>query len=528
MKKKLQKKEPIRSFQSKAPDWIISIYNTVQSALNLVLENKTYRDKLIKVDLTRTINGKKQKISHGTLWKEIQAIIGNPLKDKINNAAWYNRIMMTNIIFLLESRQEQIKVAQILKENNNVINQDLRAKLTAEGLYPSNAELQNLVKSKDIPVLSKHVVLKLDYAFADKQMFYLDNDLNCHIQVLSKKEAKKQGVSGWKMFQIYIPTYIRKENLIKVCKPMFVYSKKRDQMICQIPYQVVAESHPEFQNTLGIDMGKVKPYSATVLYRNSNYSQEYEPSNRLDYLNTKLSRLNKHIKRVFNKMKRAKKYYNLNHYKQELRYIDYAGSREKRTRLKVQIEWLMAEEIVDIAYKHQCKEIHLENLTWVNNKGGKWDFSSIAQHVNYVAELKGIKVVLVPAKNTSKEHPVTKELGKAVGRDIVFEDGQRVDRDQLAGLNIALKKSGQKVKRLYKRKAVQTHRRSRRKQNYLFKQSVLKSQKDAQIVAFLYDRALNILALVSEPESICSLDNNLAKRGFLKLDRKIAYQNLSL
>lgn len=59
MKKKRQKKEPIRSFQSKAPDWIIPIYNTVQSALDSVLENKTYRDKLIKLELTRTINGKK-------------------------------------------------------------------------------------------------------------------------------------------------------------------------------------------------------------------------------------------------------------------------------------------------------------------------------------------------------------------------------------------------------------------------------------------------------------------------------------
>lgn len=225
MKKKPQKKEPIRRFQSEAPDWIIPIYNTVQSALDSVLENKTYREKLIKLDLTRTINGKKHKIARGTLWKEIQAIIGNPLKDKIHNPAWYNRIMMTNIIFLLESRQEQLKTAQIFKENNNIINQDLRAKLTEAGLYPSNAELQNLVRAKDIPVLPKHVVLKLDYAFTDKQMFYLDNDLNCHIHVLSNKEAKKQGVSGWKTFQIYIPTYIRKENLIKICKPMFVYSK---------------------------------------------------------------------------------------------------------------------------------------------------------------------------------------------------------------------------------------------------------------------------------------------------------------
>lgn len=523
MKKKKETNKLTRSFQSEAPDWIKPIYDTVQIALNSVLQNKTYQDKLINIELSQIIDGKKYKIARGTLWKEIQAIIGNPLKGKINNAAWYNRILMTNIIALIQSRQYQVKIVQLLKDNNYVINQDLRDQLAKKHLFPSNVELGNLVKAKSVPNLPDHAVLKLNYAFSNKQMFYIDNNFNCYIHVLSEKEAKRQGINSWKEFQIYVPTYIRQTGLTKICKPNFIYNKNLGKIICQVPYQVTAESHPNFKNILGIDLGKVKSYSGTVLYSNGHYSQEYVPSNRLTYLNNKLRRLNKHINNVYQKMQRSKKYYNFNSRKQELRYQDYSGSREKRTRLKTQMEWLMAEEIVDIAYKHQCKEIHMENLTWVNNKGGKWDFSAIYQHVQYVAELKGIKVVLINPKHTSEEHPVTRELGKPVERNIVFKDRQRVDRDQLAGLNIALRKSNQEVKNLHKRKTVQTHYKSRRKQNYVSKQSVLKSLKDTQIVVFLYDIVKNALTLVPESKDICSLDNNLAKRGFLKLP----YQNLS-
>lgn len=516
-----QKKNKIatRCFQSQAPDWIKPIYNTVQSALDLVLENENYRHRLSNISLTHIVNGKKVNISRIDLRNEIQKIIGNPLKNKIHNAAWHNRILVANLDWLIRSHQPQLKEWKLLKENNNKINGYLREELVKEDLYPTAIELRNLAKADSIPELPKHVALKLDYAFSDKQIFYLDNNFNCYIHVLSHKEAKKQGVSDWKEFQIYIPTYIRKENLIKICKPMFVYSKKAGQIICQVPYQLAIEEHPNFQNTLGIDMGKIKFYSATVLYHNEHYSPEYVSSDYLDHLNKQLSYLNTHIKHVYNKIKRSKPYYNLDHAKQERRYLDYANSREKRTRLKTQIEWLIAEEVTDIAYKHKCKEIHLENLTWVNNIGGKWDFSLIAKHIEYVAELKGIKVILVPAKNTSKEHPVTKELGKEVGRDIVFKNGQRVDRDQLAGLNLALRKSNQKVKDLHNRKTVQTHRKSRRRQNLLSKKRVLKSLKDTQTVVFLYDIAGNNLALVSENKNVRNLDNNLAKPGFLKLSK---------
>ena len=86
---KIKRKQILnRSFKSKAPDWITPIYNTVQIALNSVLANPNYTHKLIKIDL-KHYNDKGNLVNkqRGTLWSEIQTIIGNPLVNKINNSA---------------------------------------------------------------------------------------------------------------------------------------------------------------------------------------------------------------------------------------------------------------------------------------------------------------------------------------------------------------------------------------------------------------------------------------------------------
>lgn len=515
-----------RSFQSKAPDWIGPIYDTVQTALNDILQNKSFAKKLICLKLKhKNKTGKLVDKARGTLWKEIQAIIGNPLQGKINNSAWYNRILMTNIISLIKSHQQQVIIYNLLKANNFVVTPVLRKQLSANNLYPTNVALSNLVKARQMPDLPSHSVLKLNYAFADKQLFAMDDHLKCSIHTMSAKRAKNLNVGGWKDFQIYLPSYIRTRNLIKICKPVFIYSKKVDQIICQVPYQVQAVSHSNFSNILGIDLGKVKLYSGTVLYANNHYSQEFVPSKQLMNLMTKLAKLNDHINSTYTKIKRCKTYTNANLNRQNARHLDYYYTRKKRTRLKAHIEWLMAEEIVDIAIKHHCKEIHLENLTWVNNAGGKWDFSQIATHINYVAELDDIQIKFINPKNTSKRHPVTQQLGRSIKRDIVFDD-IKVDRDQLASLNIALCKSNQEIDKLHVRRSVRTRHKSRRRQNYHSKINVLKANKGTQIVVFLRNIAKHVLAFTSLNKNVFDLDNNLAKRNKLKLLKLIDYNSL--
>ena len=97
--------------------------------------------------------------------------------------------------------------------------------------------------------------------------------------------------------------------------------------------------------------------------------------------------------------------------------------------------------------------------------------------IEEVAELFSIKIVKVSAYNSSKTNPVTLEIGKISNRDVTFKDGQKVDRDQLSGLNLALrepkKQKQRKIKTLNTRNSVVIQRQSRRFNNYLMKKSVM-------------------------------------------------------
>lgn len=517
MKKKSKKNnELIRSFQSKAPAFIEPIYQLLQTVLNNILANQDYAKQLINIKLTR-INEKGNEVNkqRGELWREIQTITGNPLTGLINNASWYMRIIEANILSLIKSHQQQVEIYKLLQKHDFVIDQSLRDDLTDNGYYPTNISLQSLVKAKQIPDMPNHSVLKLNYAFADKQLFTMDDNQLCSLQIMSKAEAKKQGVSDRKKFQLYLPSYLRNANIVKICKPVFVYNKKIGQIMCQVPYIFKPIKHRHMTNILGVDLGRVKLYSATVLYQNNHYSNEYIPGSRLNHLNDQLAKLNSSINCLYSKMQRSKNNPNLNSKLQERRYLEYTNSREKRTRLREQIEWLIADELINIAIKQHCKEIHLENLTWINNRGGKWDFSMVVQHIRYVAEMHSIIVKLVNCKNTSKKHPITGELGKVSKRNIVFRD-LTVDRDQLASLNIALTQSGQEITDFHKRKSVRTHFKSRRKQNYNAKKQVLSFKGNSQIVVFLHDTVKHILTFMQLNKNTCDLDNNLANRKDMK------------
>lgn len=183
MKKKRRKTDEIvRSFQSKVPAFVKPIYQLLQTVLNNILANPKYAKQLISLKLTK-INDKGNKVNkqRGELWREIQAITGNPLTGLINNASWYMRILEANILSLIKSHQQQVEIYKILKAHSFVIDQSLHDELAESNYYPSSIELQNLAKAKEIPDMPDHSVLKLNYAFADKQLFTMDDTQLCSL-----------------------------------------------------------------------------------------------------------------------------------------------------------------------------------------------------------------------------------------------------------------------------------------------------------------------------------------------------------
>lgn len=466
-----------RMYKTKGPDLLLPLYNILQGELNRILSNSTYVNALSKIELKyKDEDGEEKSKLNGMLWDEIDRIIGDSLRDK-GLYVWYIRILYHNIISLLKSRQEQIKIYEILKSNQYKIDSTLRDKLSQEKLYPTNSYLEILVNAKDMPALPKRKTFILDFSVSDKQMFRVGKNSNVYeIKIYNKKEVKDYNLkTGWLSFEMYLPTYIRESFTGKTAKPQFYWDNNREEFVCAIPCEIKKIPH-EYENIMGVDLGKIKVYSATVVRKDSSISDEYVPTEELQNLVDKLKRMNQHINSVYEKKKRSSKYGNFTK-RQDRRELDYKRSRNKRTKLQFAIARLVAVEVVNIAIKEQCKEIHLENLSWVKSSGGKWNFSQVQACIEEVAELFSIKVVKVSAYNSSKTNPVTLEVGIVSNRDVIFKNGQIVDRDQLAGLNLALREpkkvKQRKIKTLNVRDSVVIQRQSRRLNNYLMKKSVI-------------------------------------------------------
>ena len=482
-----------RMYKTKGPDLLLPLYNILQGELDRILATPTYVEALSKIEFKyKDENGEEHSKLNGMLWREIHEIIGDSLKGKVPDA-WYIRILYHNIISLLKSRQAQIKIYEILKSNQYKIDSTLRDKLVQEKLYPTNSYLEILASAKNIPVLPKRKTFILDFSVSDKQMFRVGKNSNSYeIKIHSKKEVKDYNLeTGWISFEMFLPTYIRENFTGKTAKPQFYWDHNKEEFVCAIPCEIKKLPH-EYENVMGVDLGKIKAYSGTVVRKDGSISDEYIPTEELQNLVDKLKRMNQNINSVYDKKKRSAKYGNYTE-RQARRKLDYKRSRNKRTKLQFAIARLVAVEVVNIAIKEQCKEIHLENLSWVKSSGGKWNFAQVQDCIEEVAELFSIKVVKVSAKNSSKINPVTLEIGKISNRDVIFKNGQKIDRDQLAGLNLALrepkKQKQRKIKTLNIRDSVVVQRQSRRLKNYLMKKSVMSEIKSKRKIHKEYLRA---------------------------------------
>lgn len=511
-----------RMYKTKGPDLLLPLYNILQGELNRILSTPTYVEALSKIEFKyKDEKGEEQSKLNGMLWSEIHEIIGSSLKGKVPNT-WYIRILYHNIISLLKSRQEQIKIYEILKSNQYKIDSTLRDKLIQEKLYPTNSYLETLAAAKDMPVLPKRKTFILDFSVSDKQMFRVGKNSNVYeIKIYNNKEVKDNNLeTGWISFEMYLPTYIRESFTGKTAKPQFYWDHNKEEFVCAIPCEIKKLPN-EYENIMGVDLGKIKVYSATVVRKDGSISNEYVPTEELQNLVDKLKRMNQHINSVYEKKKRSYKYGNFTK-RQDRRELDYKRSRNKRTKLQFAIARLIAVEVVNIAIKEQCKEIHLENLAWVKSSGGKWNFAQVQACIEEVAELFNIKVIKVSSKNSSKTNPVTLEIGKISNRDVTFKNGLKIDRDQLAGLNLALREpkrqKQRKIKMLNIRDSVVIQRQSRRFNNYLMKKSVMSEIKSKRKIQKEFLRAKQVSSnpdlIKKEDKKIVMFSHDKAKSDF--------------
>ena len=217
--------------------------------------------------------------------------------------------------------------------------------------------------------------------------------------------------------------------------------------------------------------------------RNGEFSDEIINTKRSQETEYKINRLYENKQILFDKIKAYEDLKLTNQTKYEIWNNLYSNIKAKITNTKDYQAKLLSSEIVKLALEQKCKTIHIENLSWLNSQGGKWNHSQIHSKIIEKASMYGIEVKRVSAFNTSKEHPITKEVGIIQDRTIEFTTG-KIDRDLLAAINIALRSTNIKLKKSLPKKA-KTKRVKPKSNKKEIKEKVNRLKGNGQIVSFL-------------------------------------------
>ena len=508
----------IKSFHIEMPDELIPIYQELQRVYSLILKDESMRHILLNEINYNTGNGniwnQMGKFFKGFIYSELQEEIllskeeidtlktknkkkpkryrlneipTTKIVDTIPNKAWFVRMLYENLRRIVESQRNKIKIFKVMKDHDFKIDKALKDELYSMKLYTTHGGLESLKDAGKPPELPKDADFVMDYAVYDKHMFLKDSNNNTKMKF-------KYNKTDWVDLNIVLPLSLRIRMTGKLGQPSFYF--KNNKYVGDIRYYVRPCKQEKCKNILGVDYGKKYIYSASVLYEDGAISQQYLPSGRLQNLNFKKEKIMNEVEHIKTKIERVKPYLTSNRginttiRKQENRLKNDLDNRQRIINIKEEEAILSAVELVEIAIQNNCKEIHIDYLKWLKTKGGKWNFAACQEKLMSIAELFGVGVVVVNTANSSKTHPITKEIGREIGRDIVYSDGERIDRDYIASINHA-KRNGFKNQNLPEKEVKKINRRSHKKvkrvSNREIKRKmkeVLDKKRDSEIVVF--------------------------------------------
>ena len=356
--------------------------------------------------------------------------------------AKYYRIIIDNIRLLLLSEVERLGIINICKKYNysfhNVAN--IRNELTANNLYPTTGHLRNILRSQG------------NISHKDNPQFVLnftvEDNLASKIETTPDQVVYTVNVNGeWLDFVVNRPVYVP-EFTGKVARPIF-QRNATGKLYVRVSYEIeMAEYSATNDTIMGVDLGKVKPFSAAISTQNF-YTTELAPTKETDVVAHKIFVLENERNKLCTKIDNCSKVWDGgNNYlanKIERLYSEKRYVVNKLTKLRQSLAWLIARDIAHHCQNNDVDTVKLENLSWLESRGGKWNFSDIQDTIHQVLSAYGIAVYKVNPKNSSQVDPFAGERIKHVGRSATTSVGVR-DRDYLASLELT-KRPGKKYRK---------------------------------------------------------------------------------
>lgn len=356
--------------------------------------------------------------------------------------AKYYRIIIDNIRLLLLSEVERLGIINICKKYNYSLNSiaDIRNDLTANNLYPTTGYLRNILRSQG------SINHKVNPQFILN--FTVEDNYASRVSTTPDQVIYTVNVNGeWLVFTVNRPAYVP-QFMGKVARPIFQRNPK-GEMYIRISYEVETIEYNDTNSVImGIDLGKVKPFSAAVS-TDDFYTTELAPTKETDIVAHKIFALENERNKLYTKIGNCNKIWDgKNNYlanKIERLYSEKRYVVNKLARLRRSLAWLIARDIAYHCQVNGVDTVKLENLSWLESRGGKWNFSDIQDTVHQVLSAYGVAVYKVNPKNSSQVDPFTDKHIIHVGRSANTSVGVR-DRDYLASLELT-KRSGKKYRK---------------------------------------------------------------------------------
>ena len=418
-----------RAIKIDMPDELRPIYDVCQAALDEILATDSVRSTLEGIILgKRDANRSAISAAVGSVWSKYESKVPAPSK--------YERILFRHIENMLEGREEAVAIYTAINTSGGSLAQ-AQETLAKMKVYVSMTRLKQAEKWESAPPLPSRSVFVMNMADSDRDI-YVQDDSAMQIKVLPGRGKT------WIERSHVIPNSVREQWSGVVYKPSFTV---RDGIgRGSLPYGCEPDIVEKTGRIMGVDLGDLQPYTAVVLYNDGSYSQTYTPSRSLRRVNEKRRLLRQERNFLRNRVFEVKGYVEsggvgVNKERQDIRWSTLRGVESKLSRVSKAIAELAAAELIYIARREGVDAIHLEDLRWVKGGNTDWTPGMMRDAIMSAAELAGIKVHLINPSHSSKEHPKTGERSEPdQDRVVRFSDGSEYDRDELAAINMAVRR----------------------------------------------------------------------------------------
>ena len=317
-----------------------------------------------------------------------------------------NEMLVSNVVGVLELYAMSVGLFQVMSTHSKETKPD-RILSHYRGAYPDAPQpTSGMVRSHlrryhlkgdrkaSLPGVSAKLNLAVcDTHFAPK-VFRDDSDpLDVAVQV-------KTPTYGLTRLYFRLPENESRFGDGKVCRPTIRLNNKG-----QVVFDVAIEHEVQQRDTnkvIGVDLGKVEPFVATVIdprvkHRSAPFRANYK--RHLGSLVKKEQHRRDLVNHLYERADLCEKHSRDQH-AQVLR-TEAKRVSAKATRIKHEISQCITNQVVEIADQNNA-HVSLENLAWLDAKGGRWPHAEIQSRIEKTAKRYGLKVTKVSAKNTSR------------------------------------------------------------------------------------------------------------------------------